>query len=141
LAFGMSENFSDRLRQIIAKAGISTSQFALRCGVPQRVLSYYEHGRKPTAEAALRIARAANVSLEWLISGEEPPTDAIRSIDVEKLKTAIEIVEDILKTEQIELDTGKKAEIITLVCQDLCVLSTSGPIVKRRALSLVKSAA
>ena len=137
----MSEDFSDRLRQIIANAGISTNQFAQRCGVSQRVLSYYEHGRKPMAEAALRIARAANVSLVWLISGEEAPADATQSVDVEKLKIAIEIVEEILETERIELDTGKKAEIIALVCQDLCVTSTSGRMVKRRALSLVKSAA
>ena len=47
--------------------------FSIRCGIPQTTFSGYVTGKRAISiENALLVARANDVSLDWLITGEEP---------------------------------------------------------------------
>jgi|APPan5920702752_1055751.scaffolds.fasta_scaffold103582_1 transcriptional regulator with XRE-family HTH domain len=65
------EGIAYRLKEIRGK----TSQVELggALGVPQNVVSRYERGRvKPPLDYLLAASRYANVTLDWLITGEKP---------------------------------------------------------------------
>ena len=51
----------------------------------QRLISYYEKGRDPSAMAAVLIAAASGVSVDWLLTGSEP------DLDIERLAMALEV--------------------------------------------------
>jgi transcriptional regulator with XRE-family HTH domain len=66
----MTEEFPTRLRELIERFG-GQVRFSERCGLSQSVLSLYCTGnRAPSAENALKIANAGNVSLYWLLGAE-----------------------------------------------------------------------
>lgn len=72
---GISENspvdsaaFASRLKE--AFAGESTNAFAKKCGVGESSLRSYLSGSFPSIDRAALIAQAADVSLEWLITGK-----------------------------------------------------------------------
>jgi transcriptional regulator with XRE-family HTH domain len=65
------EGIAYRLREIRG----STSQVELgkALGAPQNVVSRYERGRvKPPLDYLLTASRYADVTLDWLITGEKP---------------------------------------------------------------------
>jgi transcriptional regulator with XRE-family HTH domain len=65
------EGIAYRLKEIRGK----TSQVELggTLGVPQNVVSRYERGRvKPPLDYLLAASRYADVTLDWLITGEKP---------------------------------------------------------------------
>jgi transcriptional regulator with XRE-family HTH domain len=64
-----STDFPERLRQLTAEFG---SRYALAklSGVPASTLQSYEAGSKPGIEALTNLATAANVDLNWLVSGK-----------------------------------------------------------------------
>jgi transcriptional regulator with XRE-family HTH domain len=64
-----STNFPERLRRLTAEFG---SRYALAklSGVPASTLQSYEAGSKPGIEALTRLATAANVDLNWLLTGK-----------------------------------------------------------------------
>jgi len=63
-------SFGDRLR--IAVGSESVLSFAKRCGEAESTMRAYFEGRMPKADVAMKIADAASVNLEWLISGRGP---------------------------------------------------------------------
>jgi len=66
----MIEKFPTKLREVIERFG-GQVRFGQRCGLSQSVLSVYSTGeRSPSAENALKIANAGNVSLYWLLGAE-----------------------------------------------------------------------
>jgi transcriptional regulator with XRE-family HTH domain len=66
----MIEKFPTKLREVIERFG-GQVRFSQRCGLSQSVLSMYSTGeRSPSAENALKIAHAGNVSLYWLLGAE-----------------------------------------------------------------------
>lgn len=65
------EIFSDRLKIAIKKAGYSRSEFAEKSGVGTSVLTKWLSGKlTPKSNQLLRLARVADVSMEWLLTGE-----------------------------------------------------------------------
>jgi len=64
-----STDFPERLRQLVAEFG---SRYALAklSGVPASTLQSYEAGSKPGIEALTSLATAANVDLNWLVTGK-----------------------------------------------------------------------
>ncbi len=68
-----SEQFAYRLRESFA--GESTNAFAKKCGVGESSLRSYLTGSFPSIDRAALIAQAANVSLEWLITGKGSVSD------------------------------------------------------------------
>jgi transcriptional regulator with XRE-family HTH domain len=66
----MIEKFPTKLRELIERFG-GQVRFGQRCGLSQSVISLYSTGeRSPSAQNALKIADAGNVSLYWLLGAE-----------------------------------------------------------------------
>jgi transcriptional regulator with XRE-family HTH domain len=66
----MIEKFPTKLREVIERFG-GQVRFSQRCGLSQSVLSLYSTGeRSPSAQNALKIANAGDVSLYWLLGTE-----------------------------------------------------------------------
>jgi transcriptional regulator with XRE-family HTH domain len=77
-----------KLGQYLATArlerGLSQFELAERCGLAQTQISYFESGRRRLAlDQFLRVARALDVSLQKLLSGEDRPGTELRDIAVE----------------------------------------------------------
>lgn len=64
----LDQDFTTRLRQIIAKVG-NASTLARRVGVSNSALTRYLAGSEPSRRVLMALADAADVSLEWLIRG------------------------------------------------------------------------
>lgn len=62
-------NIGMRIQMIRGK--MTQAEFAKKINIKQSYISRYERGRVPKAEVLLRIARFANVSIEWLLTGKE----------------------------------------------------------------------
>lgn len=62
-------NIGMRIQMIRGK--MTQAEFAKKINIKQSYISRYEKGRVPKAEVLLRIARFANVSIEWLLTGKE----------------------------------------------------------------------
>jgi phage repressor protein C with HTH and peptisase S24 domain len=64
-----SDAFSKRLQSVIK--GESVTSFASRCGFGESLLRKYLNGTTPGADKLVMMAKAANVSIEWLTTGKE----------------------------------------------------------------------
>lgn len=62
--------FIARMREAIG--GESVNSFAKRCEIPEATMRGYFNGKIPSGDKILVIANAAQVSIEWLVSGREP---------------------------------------------------------------------
>jgi len=62
-------SFPERLRQVIAEFG-SRNALAKSSRIPASTLQSYEAGSKPGIDALTTLARVANVSLDWLATGQ-----------------------------------------------------------------------
>jgi len=63
-----TDSFSERFK--LAISGTSTNKFAKLCGLNESSLRGYLSGSIPSLDKAVAISKAANVSLEWLATGE-----------------------------------------------------------------------
>lgn len=72
-AIGLSENhqsgFKQRLEFLIGATGVTA--FAKKCDIPSSSMQKYLGGSVPGIDKALKIAQACQVSIQWLITGEE----------------------------------------------------------------------
>lgn len=66
---------ADRIRRCAEIVG-SGNELARRSGISRRTLENYFKGREPQASQLASIAKAAGVTLDWLITGVEPPRQA-----------------------------------------------------------------
>jgi transcriptional regulator with XRE-family HTH domain len=72
-------SFPERLKQLIG--GQSIRAFARECGLSDTTLRQYLSGQsEPTRPALIAIARAAHVSLDWLICGEGDTNEVLHQI-------------------------------------------------------------
>jgi transcriptional regulator with XRE-family HTH domain len=65
----MNNNFTERLH-ILAREFGTRKALAKACGIPASTLQSYENGSQPGIDALLKIARATNADLTWLMTGE-----------------------------------------------------------------------
>ena len=72
--------FGKRLRESI---GESVYAFAKRCDIPEATMRGYVNGKFPPSDVALKIADAATVNFEWLISGRGPKSKAQSDLAIE----------------------------------------------------------
>ena len=83
-------SFQNRIRQIRQGVGDSQAEFAKRFSVQRGAVTLWESGRSsPTVKTTAEIARVGNVSLDWLINGEEKP-EARTSDEETRLVTAFQ---------------------------------------------------
>lgn len=66
-----SESFADRLVALIGEG--SRNAFAKKCGIGETSLRQYLDGGTPGLDKVVQIAKAENVSVHWLATGEGPP--------------------------------------------------------------------
>ena len=80
--------FSDRLREEIEYNGFSIKEFAGLIGISNSTLLSYIDSRKvlPNVETACKMAKALNVSVEYLVYGQE---SSIIQNDFETFRTLI----------------------------------------------------
>ena len=65
---GEMMKFSESLKEIITKSGMTQKQFAAKSGVTEAAISRYIHGtRVPTMDALIKLKRAADCSWEDII--------------------------------------------------------------------------
>ncbi len=84
----MGENarivFAERLRELRTKQRASQKEFAARIGISAATLSAYEKGTKsPVIATAVQIAKACDVSLDWLCGIPEPTSKVVEQIPPE----------------------------------------------------------
>ena len=78
------------------------------------VYSWWERDTIPAADTALKIARFLNVSLEYLITGENPPpkTEKVKKINDSDISEIVELLELLPDEEKEEVK-----EIIKVKCK------------------------
>ena len=64
--------FADRLREEIRYLGLTRKELAVKAGIKQRALDMYlgTQASMPPADVAVKIAKALNVTVEYLVNGE-----------------------------------------------------------------------
>ena len=118
---------ADRIRFCVNKVG-NGNEFCRITGINRRTLDYYLSATsEPKASALFQIAKAANVSLDWLITGKETPdrVSETASLDeallTEKTKNKAPLIAKIyayIMKKRTEREASKEkdtAEIIDLI--------------------------
>ncbi|MBA4602134.1 helix-turn-helix domain-containing protein [Thermoactinomyces mirandus] len=94
--------FSDRIRKLRAKSGLSQSELASRINIAKSTLAMYETGkREPNFDIVRRIADFFDVSVDYLLGQIDNPlplkhqTDELKKNEVSilDLEKAIEMIE------------------------------------------------
>ncbi|MCR5125544.1 MAG: helix-turn-helix domain-containing protein [Treponema sp.] len=90
----MEKSFKDNLRDELNYQDITVKELSLKTGIPKPTLSCYLSARNtmPPADIAVRIAKSLNVSVEYLVTGNDtqPPASEDESclhFLIEDLKT------------------------------------------------------
>lgn len=78
------QNLGQHLRSARSRWGLSQDELAVRCGLTQAHISYFERGeRQPTLAQLARLAEVLQVSLQWFLSGDNYPGTDWRDLAVE----------------------------------------------------------
>lgn len=66
------QEFSERLKHVLAILGTTGREFAARAGIGYSTVHNYLHGKSnPTLDNLVHLAKAGNVSIEWLATGQQ----------------------------------------------------------------------
>lgn len=68
----MSVEFGKRLKKALKKAGYSQAKATEKLELSKNAITNYVAGRIPEAAILHNLAKLCNVSMEWLLTGEEP---------------------------------------------------------------------
>lgn len=116
-----SDAFTERLRSLLGSE--SENSFGTRSGVGASLFSKYLRGSMPGADKALLIARAAGVTVDWLLTGEgtkeagEP--QARYPLEEEQLRDCFVAVEEYLADHGVFTPRGAPAEKRITLAVDL----------------------
>jgi transcriptional regulator with XRE-family HTH domain len=66
-----------RIADVMNQMGYNQQQFAEILGITQPAISNYLKGRIPPAQVLLRLAKLAQVSVDWILTGEDKPADRV----------------------------------------------------------------
>jgi transcriptional regulator with XRE-family HTH domain len=134
---------SERILELVGEAG-NAQRLADRAGLNSSTVLFYlprKSGRvsEPSAAAIVKIARAMEVSLHWLLTGDGPKKHFadLTPIDRTRLAKAIIEAETILRETRRKMSTEKKAKLIVAVYG---ALAENG-IDHRKILELVRAVA
>ncbi len=90
------KTFIDRIEEVLEKKGISKTELSEALNIRRPTLSEWKkNGAIPSADIALKIAKYLNVSVEWLITGEEINDNTI-SIGKQTIKEILQKVQELL---------------------------------------------
>lgn len=68
----IEENFATRLRSAVVSANLNVAKLAVRAEIESALIRHYLMGGLPGIKNAAKLARALNVSVGWLVAGENP---------------------------------------------------------------------
>lgn len=75
-----TKEFSERLKHVIAALGTTGREFSARAGIGYSTVHNYLHGSSsPTLDNLVLLAKAGNVSIEWLATGQQSSMDSTDS--------------------------------------------------------------
>lgn len=90
------KTFIDRVEEILQKKEISKTELSEVLNIRRPTLSEWKkNGAFPSADIALKIAKYLNVSVEWLITGEEKSDNTI-TIEKQTIKKILQKVQELL---------------------------------------------
>lgn len=80
----MSE-ISNRIDMVLTKNKLRRIDLSRNTGIPESTIRKWITGSVPSVEAAYKVSKYLNVSLEWLVTGVEPaPSDKLVLNDKER---------------------------------------------------------
>lgn len=84
--------FADRLREEMNYWGLTHKELALRADIKPRALAMYLGTQKsmPPADVAVRLAKALNVTVEYLVTGENRPETKVLAPAKPKIEQDLE---------------------------------------------------
>lgn len=97
-------SFRDNLKNELTYQGIVVKELSQKTGIPKRSLDNYlrEKGSMPQADYVVKIAKALNTSVEYLVNGETEKKDN------SNLKTLISLYSKLDKEDQIFLNSCRE---------------------------------
>jgi len=118
----MNSQLPERLRIAAKQSCGSVRALADKSGVSERRIASWLAGTEPKINALAAVAAAADVSLDWLATGEGPSsiTDVVNlaqpdaPVDMEVLKLVLEMIENWLDDNDRTLAASKKAEVVVM---------------------------
>jgi transcriptional regulator with XRE-family HTH domain len=130
---GIFLGLSERIRKV--RGRLSQEEFGCQIGGLQKsTVSRYEKGRIPDEETLNKIATFGNVTMEWLLKGDErqtlqfsEPAPEVRGarpgppLDVALLAEILAEIKKFIAEERLELSSKREARWVALVydqCQD-----------------------
>jgi transcriptional regulator with XRE-family HTH domain len=106
----LDSGFSQRLA--IAIGDESVNSFAQRAGVGESVLRSYLKGTVPRLDKIVAIAQAANVSLDWLATGNGSMTISRQEIETQFTEPAVmklwDRLQELLNRENLSVEDTQK---------------------------------
>ncbi len=85
-------SFADRLREESEYLGLSRKELAYNADIKVRALAMYlgTQGSMPPADVAVRLAKALNVTVEYLVTGENKPERSLATPTKSKTEQDLE---------------------------------------------------
>ncbi|MGO3892185.1 MAG: helix-turn-helix domain-containing protein [Paenalcaligenes sp.] len=113
--------FPDRINLAIDRAG-GAKKLAEKMGMSTSVLRSWRSGNSdPSRSTLIKMAKASNLSISWLASGEgspypnTPPQQASTQIDLDSLEEVITKTRQLFLSQKLTLRPEAEARIIRLV--------------------------
>lgn len=85
-------SLAERIKRLRQERGLSQGQFAAKLEIHQKQISCYERGlHAPSADALIRMAKALNISLDYLVFDDRENVQMLTISDLELLEKFKEI--------------------------------------------------
>jgi transcriptional regulator with XRE-family HTH domain len=93
--------FKENLREAIEYSGLFQKELAYKTKIPLRSIESYlrEDSSIPSADKAVRIAQILGVTVEYLVTGKNPPSDDFSLINPE-IKVLLQNLKKLPKSKQ-----------------------------------------
>jgi transcriptional regulator with XRE-family HTH domain len=129
---------SARLRELIGDE--SERNFARIIGVSPSTLRSVLTGTRPSIDFLLAVAKAFDVSTDWLCGIEGASRQHGGQVNMRLLEAAIELVDEWLEHEDRTMDAKKKATVVTQIYQFLVDDAVEGqePLNKARVHRILR---
>ncbi|QND45340.1 helix-turn-helix transcriptional regulator (plasmid) [Rhizobium lusitanum] len=127
--------FGERLLEAIGSESVHA--FSKRAGVSDSTLRGYLKGNMPAADTALTIADAANVNLEWLVSGRGPKDRKIPEISVNGRSIDIRgrVMDDFAFIQRLDVHASAGSGAITITEDAIELLAFQSDWLKSRHIN------
>lgn len=110
-------NIGERLKEERERLGLSQIALAERCNVTPRSIRNYERGERQPDAAFLNCLSQIGADILYIVAGRRE--QSLPMDDIDRLTTAIRLVEAWIEAHDVELEPKKKAEVVALAYEML----------------------